>query len=616
MFVKCETKIVSISYICIVYKMQFLKQFISIILISALSTCLFAQVTFYNNGTVSVMPGAIMQINGNVELNGSGVNGSFFDNNGDVTVSNSLNNGDLLIDDAGNSAVYIGSGTTHLEGDWINKGAFIAQASTIELNGSNQLITGDQLTIFNNLTLLGAGVKTQTIDVFLNSNLSLNDRELATDSFTMYVLNSATSAVTNNTNNVDTGFVSSLSTGSLWWQTEQVGKYYFPLGSSLNNFKYRPIEIEITVPGVNAFAARLVNNLASIDSYDVLNLSDSMCEINPIYYHEIHRTAGSSPINLTMFYKAIDGAFDAIGIWGTPEAILWNKAGNATASNAGNFEALSISNWINFSEFPFALGKKSPEGPILSGLSDACASQSSSYSLTSNNSNSGNFDWFVNASDAILNPQLQGTDEMEIIWGNIEGEVYATETYPNGCVSLPSNSISVKVFQGPVAAFISAVNNPQLDIVDFTDASSPSFGWEWDFGDENISSSQNPRHEYDEIGTYTVMLIASDENGCVDTVYNEVTIDEGVILPIVFSPNGDGLNDVFVAANAGVDQYDLQVYNRWGELIFETTHSKGEWSGYTFGGQPCAAGTYFYVLTASGVSGEDYSRNGHVTLLR
>ncbi|MBT6438071.1 MAG: hypothetical protein HOK72_00095, partial [Flavobacteriales bacterium] len=104
--------------------MQFLKQFISIIVISVLSTCLSAQVTFYNNATVSVMPGAIMQINGNVELNGSGSPGlisSFFDNNGDVTVSNSINNGDLLIDDAGNAAVYIGGGTTHIEGDWINK---------------------------------------------------------------------------------------------------------------------------------------------------------------------------------------------------------------------------------------------------------------------------------------------------------------------------------------------------------------------------------------------------------------------------------------------------------------------------------------------------------------
>ncbi|MBL4624758.1 MAG: gliding motility-associated C-terminal domain-containing protein [Flavobacteriales bacterium] len=582
-----------------------------------MSTTLLAQVTFYNNAVVTVMSGAIVQVNGNVELNGNNT-GSSFENNGDVTVSNSTNAGDFFINAAGNSAIALGSGTIHVEGDWINDGSFIAQASTVELFGVNQLITGDSVTIFNNLTLLTGGVKRQTIDALVNTTLALNDSELATDNFTMYVLNSAVTAVTTNAvDPTDNGFVSSLLTGSLWWQTSLSGSYLFPLGSSLNTNRYRPLQLQLTAAGANAFGARLANNLATNDGYDVAQFADSICALDIFYYHEIHRTAGADAVNLTMFYETADGVFDAIGMWASPLSAVWNKAGSATASTSGLFfQTLTVFNWNDFSEFPFILGQKSPDGPIISGLPEACEFQISSFSLTPNNPNSTNFDWSVSASDASLDGPLQGTTNMDITWGSTGGEVTAIETHPNGCVSLPSAPISVTLYQGPTAAFTSAVNDPQLDVVDFTDSSTSAFGWEWDFGDEEISSSQNPSHEYDEVGTYTVMLVAEDENGCVDTIYSEVTVEEGVIFPIVFSPNNDGINDVFMGGSAGLKEYNLTIYNRWGELIFESVGTKAEWTGYTFGGELCTPGTYFYVLTASGVSGEDYNKNGHVTLLR
>ncbi|MDA9563746.1 gliding motility-associated C-terminal domain-containing protein [Flavobacteriales bacterium] len=572
-----------------------------------------AQTTLYNNGLVSIMPGAVVQVNGNVEVESTWIN------YGDVTVSNSNNQADFQINTNGSVQ---GDGTTYLEGDWINDGQFFAQASTIELNGVNQEIAGSAISVFNNLSLENQGVKTMMGDAYVNNILSLDSSELATQNFTMFVNNPAPSAViTAALNPADRGFVSSLANGSLWWQTGQAGTYMYPVGSSQNSVRYRPIALELPAGGTGneAYNIRMVDNLATDDGFDVTKTADSLCALNRSYYHEIHEASGNSVVGITQYFNsAQDGSFDAIGIWNTPQTNNWNKAGAAvlSASGTSNFNTLTISNWSDFSEYAFVLGQLSPEGPVIMGSPSICNGQVASYTLTPNNSNSSNFNWSVSEFDATLESSLQGSTSMEVYWGNNAGSLTATEVYPNGCVSLPSAPFAVSISQGPTASFASANNSTQVDVVDFTDNSSSAFGWEWDFGDDVISTDQNPSHEYDEIGTYTVMLVAEDEFGCVDTVYSDVTVGENVILPIVFSPNGDGINDVFVGSSVGTVNYDLTIYNRWGEIVFESEATKAEWTGHTFGGQECLPGTYFYTLTASGVSGEDYSRNGYVTLVR
>lgn len=591
--------------------------FVSALVVSLLAQ---SQTTFYSNGLVSIQSGAVVQVNGNVEIDGSN-SGSLFENHGDLTVSNSNNAGDFYFDNQGNSAVVMGNGVFHVEGDWINDGNFVPQTSEVELFGSDQLITGSQNTIYNILTLTGTGIKRQTLDAFVNSNLNLNDRELATDSFTMYVLNSDPTAVSNSYLATDTGFVSSLNNGSLWWQTSQAAAYMFPLGSSLITKRYRPVMMEMTVAGSNAFGLRLANHIADNSGYDVEQHDDDICALNELYYHEITRTVGSDPVNLSMFYLNADGDYDAIGLWASPQSLVWNSTGVAnspvTMGVLSGFEVLSINGWNDFSQYPFILGQESPEGPEVVGQPEVCAFQASSFSVIPGDQNSTYFEWFVSNPNASLDSLMQGTDNMDVTWGGTGGTVSVVETFPNGCRSQPSNpGLTVSIYSGPNASFTSNVNDPNIDVIDFTDNSSSAFEWYWEFGDEDISIEQNPSHEYDEIGTYTVMLVAADENGCMDTVFQDVTVYEGLDLPQVFSPNGDGVNDVFVGVNAGVNEYELEIYNRWGELIFSSVGNKAEWTGHSFSGEECSPGTYFYVLTASGVSGDDYSRNGYVTLLR
>lgn len=583
--------------------------FLSLLVLSKLSGV--AQTTFYNNGLVSIMPGAVVQINGNVEVE------STWTNYGEVTVSNSTNQADFQINANG---FVQGDGTTYLEGDWINDGFFFAQGSTIELNGVNQEVTGTTISVFNNLSLENQGIKTMMRDAYVNNILSLDSSELATQNFTMFVNNPDPNAiVTAALNPGDRGFVSSLPSGSLWWQTGQAGTYMYPVGSSLNSVRYRPISLELPPGGLGAEAynIRMVDNIATDDGFDVTQTADSLCALNGSYYHEIHEASGNAVVGVTQYFNsAQDGNFDAFGIWNTPQTNNWNKAGDAVSSTVGSFNTLSISNWGDFSEYAFILGQLSPEGPVISGSPSICNGQVASYTLTPNNSNSSNFNWSVSEFDATLESSLQGTTAMDVYWGINAGDLTATEVYPNGCVSLPSAPFTVSISQGPTAGFTSLNSTTEVDVVDFTDNSSSAFGWEWNFGDDVVSTDQNPSHEYDEIGTYTVMLIVEDELGCVDTVYSDVTLGENVILPIVFSPNGDGINDVFVGSSVGTASYNLTIYNRWGEIVFESEAAKAEWTGHTFGGQECLPGTYFYTLRASGVSGEDYSRNGYLTLVR
>src|SRR6185436_7751696 len=139
-------------------------------------------------------------------------------------------------------------GTFELLGDWTNNSAsncFInSSPGTTVMSGGGQGILGSTPTYFYNLTLLGSGVKAQAVDARTEGVLALNDRELATKDFIMYVTNAALAAITRtggfNSTPVQR-FVSSTNHGQLWRNTNSTGLYLFPVGSSLGTPRYRPV---------------------------------------------------------------------------------------------------------------------------------------------------------------------------------------------------------------------------------------------------------------------------------------------------------------------------------------------------------------------------------------
>ena len=198
----------------------------------------------------------------------------------------------------------------------------------------------------------------------------------------------------------------------------------------------------------------------------------------------------------------------------------------------------------------------------------------------------------------------------------VETGVYTvTVTTEEGCEGT-SSAFPVVVGNTPTAGFFTDPFSPQPPgtTVMFTDTSNGNGSviteWEWWIGG-NDSTLSGPNVEYTlhSPGSHTITLVVTTSEGCMDTVQVQFVIQPGDVIPYnVFSPNGDGSNDFFVFDNVQYYNNHLAVYNRWGQLVYETNNYRNNWRA-----TDVPEGTYFYVLK---LPDEDREYTGHVTILR
>jgi len=91
---------------------------------------------------------------------------------------------------------------------------------------------------------------------------------------------------------------------------------------------------------------------------------------------------------------------------------------------------------------------------------------------------------------------------------------------------------------------------------------------------------------------------------------------QGLDIPNVFTPNGDGVNDLFVVDNHGMGTLNMLIFNRWGAKVYEWNATQTAWDGTALDGEDVADGVYFYILTAKGEDGHPYEERGNITLIR
>ncbi|HEY2648354.1 MAG TPA: gliding motility-associated C-terminal domain-containing protein [Puia sp.] len=147
--------------------------------------------------------------------------------------------------------------------------------------------------------------------------------------------------------------------------------------------------------------------------------------------------------------------------------------------------------------------------------------------------------------------------------------------------------------------------------------------WYWSFGDGEISTDQNPSaHLFPNTPTgktYTVTLVVKDNLGCYDTASQQIIKLQScyITVPNAFTPNGDGKNDFLYPLNGNLaTNLEFQVYNRYGQLVFETRDWSKKWDG-TIGGKPQPTGTYVWMLHyTDGASGKSFFLRGTSVLIR
>ncbi len=212
------------------------------------------------------------------------------------------------------------------------------------------------------------------------------------------------------------------------------------------------------------------------------------------------------------------------------------------------------------------------------------------------------------------------------------GMYYLTIT-SDGCSR--DTSIEVLINNAPIAAISASPLTGYAPLtVNFDNNSQFGQTYFWDFGNGNILNTNNTNSVstiYDTSGIYTVMLVALS-GGCSDTVYVTIEVLDEPIIPVipippyvpvvfetsnVFTPNGDKENDFFTFKMENIIELDVQIFNRWGNLMFETKDPANFfWDGRSPEGAEAEDGVYFCKYKAKGAQGELFEGNGFLQLIR
>lgn len=219
--------------------------------------------------------------------------------------------------------------------------------------------------------------------------------------------------------------------------------------------------------------------------------------------------------------------------------------------------------------------------------------------------------------------------------GNFDVTMSATNEY--GCRVERTVSDMIHVYPRPKALFdadvqmVSALSSEIL----FVNRSIDAVRYYWFFGDNDSSMFESPRHVYPQVGEYEVTLVAENEHFCTDTTTRQVNVynDMTFYAPTSFTPNGDGINDCFRICGKGISRNNflLVVYDRWGELVFQTDDffpeagcdscSEGSWDGTDMGSKRkgdkvIENGVYQWYCSFEDTFGNLHKEQGVVNLVR
>ncbi len=201
-----------------------------------------------------------------------------------------------------------------------------------------------------------------------------------------------------------------------------------------------------------------------------------------------------------------------------------------------------------------------------------------------------------------------------------------TLSNPSACSQASKNltfgsttaAFNVDTISGFAPLKVKFTNASQANAVNFT----------WNFGDSIVLlDTVSPAHTFATAGTYTVVLTAKNATGCSDTAFKVITVlptpidpdtlaENTFAIPNVFTPNGDGINDLFLIVSKSVQTFSGLIFDRWGNKVHEWTNINEGWNGRTPSGQQLTAGVFFYVINVTFSDGSSIKPLGTITLIK
>lgn len=220
------------------------------------------------------------------------------------------------------------------------------------------------------------------------------------------------------------------------------------------------------------------------------------------------------------------------------------------------------------------------------------------------------------------NSSLENPTNIYAIGGNYN--VTLTVITSAGCSATVTVNNSVNIYPQPNATFTFTPNPIEVGdtVITFIDQSTFNItNWEWNFGDGDSSSLQNPTHTFPGSGIYNVVLTVTNQYGCTDSTILTITLEDEFTfwIPNAITIDGDGLNETFQGYGQNIGDYEMLIFNRWGELIYETDDYYSPWDGTTSKTSPNTVliDVYVYKITVrEAFSLREHVYRGHVSVIK
>ena len=380
-----------------------------------------------------------------------------------------------------------------------------------------------------------------------------------------------------------------------------------------------------------------VNSLSGLQSATIeVTPSLNGCTGSPVTFELVVGNLPSADAGSDQSACVNDGITHFIGISSVPGNLYsWSPNANLSDSQISNPSLLAVltgqtsyiltvttSLGCENSDTMFFNGIESPVVSLSSSSLSSCEGGFLSFHL--NTSQQVNIEWFIDNTFAAWN-----TDEIDLSTafetsGIHSIHIVATNSF--GCSVTDSIAGGVHVYPNVSAAFTTGLNSTSIDEftdqIDLINQSENATFYNWYLNGNWFSTETNPTLNFEAgTGLIQILLVAENGFGCSDTASMRIEplSYNTVYVPNTFTPDGNGTNELFMpvlTTDFDSDNYKFEIYNRWGELIFETNDSKTGWNG-SFKGEACKTDTYIWKLTLKGLKTDiAKSIEGHVSLLK